>query len=153
MLPSPRFILTNYIYLYYHRESTEMDMDSGDEGKTSNWAEVGRSGGGTSDDGFLYDRIASGESREASASGSGAGSSKKKAAVLDDEPDLAKSGLASALQMARNKGYIETDEQKSTGLGLKHLQVSLLSLFMYFFDKHTIVFGKKNILIAKLQIL
>ena len=103
-------------------------MDSGDEGKTSNWAEVGRSGG-TSDDGFLYDRIASGESGEASASGSGAGSSKKKAAVLDDEPDLAKSGLASALQMARNKGYIETNEQKSTGLGLKHLQVGVLIVF------------------------
>ena len=105
-----------------------MDIDSGDEAKTgSNWAEVGRSGG-SDNDGFLYDRIASGESGEPSGSSSAAGSSKKKANVLDDEPDLAKSGLAAALQMARNKGYIEANEEKATGLGLKHLQVMIVSV-------------------------
>ena len=80
---------------------------------------------GSNDDGkYLYDRISGNPGGSGSGTGSEAAKKKSGSNVLDDEPDLANSGVVAALKMARNKGYIDTEEKKAQGLGLKHLQVS-----------------------------
>merc|ERR1719376_1963280 len=112
--------------------SAAASVASNDEDSRGQWAVVEADDESNTNDGFLYDRIAS-TSRSGGSGGLGdlEGHQKgrdDKGQVLDDEPDLSSSGLVAAIKLAQNKGYLETNEKKTHGSNLKHLEAKNYSI-------------------------